>query len=310
MGLGHSHHHGHDHGHNHDHAHVRTTNKKLLTIALLITISFMIAEIIGGILSNSLALLSDAGHMFSDAFSLALSLIAIRFTTKPPTPQRTYGFYRFEILAAFINGVTLAVIAVYIYFEAYQRIISPPEVQGNTMLLIAFIGLLANIAAAWVLTRGNTAENLNMRSAFLHVLGDMLGSIGAIAAGLLIMFFDWYIADPVISIIVATLILFSGWRVTKESVHILIEGSPKHIDVNELNDKLHTIKGVVSIHDLHLWTITSGMESLSCHIVIDPDADPQQILLASKKLIHDAYGIDHVTLQLETEDLKIHEPDI
>ncbi|OUM90460.1 cation diffusion facilitator family transporter [Parageobacillus thermoglucosidasius] len=306
MGLGHHHGHGHEHGHNH--AHGRSTNKKLLTIALTITVGFMIAEIIGGLLSNSLALLSDAGHMFSDAFSLFLSLIAIRFAAMPATEKRTYGFYRFEILAAFINGVSLAAIAIYIYVEAYQRLISPPEVQSTMMIAISVLGLLANLAAARVLMRGNTSENLNLRSAFLHVVGDALGSIGAIIAGLLILFFDWYIADPIISIVVATLILFSGWRVTKESVHILIEGTPKHIDLEEINKKLHSIPGIQSIHDLHVWTITSGMDSLSCHIVIDPGANAQEILLASRKLIHDTCGIDHITIQIETENLKEQEP--
>lgn len=311
MGLGHDHSHGgQNHGHGgHDHSGGRNTNKKMLIIALVLTTGFMFAEIFGGILSNSLALLSDAGHMFSDAFSMALSLIAILLSAKPPSLKRTYGFFRFEILAAFINGITLAVIAVYIYYEAYQRIISPPEVQSNIMLVIAILGLLVNIAAMWILTRGDTSGNLNMRSAFLHVIGDMLGSVGAIAAGLLIMFFGWYIADPIISVIIATLILLSGWRVTKESVHILTEGSPRHIDLKELEEELVKIDGVISVHDLHVWTITSRMEALSCHIVIDPPANHQEILLAAQKMIRDIYGINHTTLQLETENLKHQEPD-
>ncbi|PTQ56524.1 MAG: Cobalt-zinc-cadmium resistance protein CzcD [Candidatus Carbobacillus altaicus] len=296
---------GHEHGHNHGHG--RSTNKKLLRIALSITIGFMLVEIIGGLLSNSLALLSDAGHMFSDAFSLFLSLIAIRFAAMPATAKRTYGLYRFEILAAFVNGISLAAIAIYIYLEAYQRLMSPPEVQSTLMIAISVLGLTANLAAAWVLSRGNTSENLNLRSAFLHVVGDALGSIGAIIAGLLIFFFDWYLADPIISIVVATLILFSGWRVTKESVHILIEGTPKHIDLEELNKTLHSIPGIQNIHDLHVWTITSGMDSLSCHIMIDPGANAQEILLASRKVIRDTCGIDHITIQIETEKLKEHD---
>lgn len=302
---------GHDHGSGSGHDHGRTANRKKLTIALIITVSFMFAEIIGGIWSNSLALLSDAGHMFSDAFSQALSLIAFTLAAKPITSKRTYGFYRFEILAAFINGITLAVIAVYIYYEAFQRIVNPPEVQSNIMLVIAFFGLLANIAAAWVLSRGEgSKENLNMRSAFLHVLGDLLGSVGAIAAGLLIMFFGWYIADPIISIVIATLVLLSGWRVTKESVRILIEATPKHIDADKLKRKVKEIGGVVDIHDLHVWTLTSGVEMLTCHVVIEKGKNTQEMLLLVRGIIHDSFGIDHVTLQIEMEDLAESEPDI
>ena len=315
MGAGHSHNHNHNHNHQAghagpDHTHLQTSNKRLLFAAFLITISFMTAEIIGGIWANSLALISDAGHMFSDAFSLVLSLFAIKLASKPPSAKRTYGFYRFEILAAFINGLTLAVIALYIYYEAYQRLIAPPEVQSGIMLWIAIIGLLANLGSAAILMRGDTKGNLNLRSAFLHVLGDMLGSVGAIIAGALIALFGWYIADPIISIIVATLVLISGWRVTKESVHVLTEGSPLHVDVAELSRNLYTINGVKGIHDLHVWTITSGLEALSCHIVIAPDKNVQEMLLACKRVIHERLGIDHVTLQFESEDLKRLEPSI
>ncbi|AGA68871.1 cation diffusion facilitator family transporter [Desulfitobacterium dichloroeliminans LMG P-21439] len=300
-------------GHNHEqehHSHSQTSNKKLLSIALFITVTFMIAEIIGGIIANSLALISDAGHMFSDAFSLALSLIAMRLAARPASAKRTFGFYRFEILAAFVNGVTLAVISLIIFYEAYRRILEPPMVQSGMMIVIAVLGLLANLGSAGILMKGDTKGNLNLRSAFLHVLGDMLGSVGAIVAGILILLFDWYMADPIISIIVGALVLISGWRVTKESVHVLIEGTPGHINVNELNQQLHTVDGVQGIHDLHVWTITSGLESLSCHIVVAPTKNAQEILLACKHMIQERFGINHVTLQLETEELKRLEPSI
>ncbi|OXS55082.1 cation transporter [Cohnella sp. CIP 111063] len=301
---------GHDHNKS-THAHTRSTNRKNLTIALFITTGFMIAEIIGGIWANSLALLSDAGHMFSDAFSQGLSLIAFSLAAKPVTPQRTYGFYRVEIIAAFINGLTLAVIAAYIFYEGYKRIINPPEVQSNIMLVIAFLGLVVNIVAAWVLSRGEGSKsNLNMRSAFLHVLGDLLGSAGAIVAGLLILFFGWYLADPLISIFIAVLVLFSGWRVTRESINILIGSTPKHIDVSEISKMMLEVEGVISIHDLHIWTLTSGMELLTCHIVVETEKNMQQTLLKIRKVVYEKFGIEHVTLQMETEDLKESEPDI
>lgn len=312
MGFGHDHSRSESESHQHSggHSHSRTSNKKLLLIALFITVSFMIAEIVGGVIANSLALISDAGHMFSDAFSLALSLIAMKLATRPASASRTFGFYRFEILAAFLNGVTLAVISLIIFYEAYHRLLEPPTVQSSIMLWTAIIGLLANLGSAGILMKGDTKGNLNLRSAFLHVLGDMLGSVGAIIAGLLILLFDWYIADPIISIIVGVLVLISGWRVTKESVHVLIEGVPNHVDMDELKQQLHSVDGVIGLHDLHVWTITSGLESLSCHIVIASNKNAQEILLTCKQVIQDRFGIHHVTLQLETEDLQRLEPGI
>lgn len=301
---------GHHHGHGQSHGHSHTSNKKVLLIAFLLTLTFMVAEVIGGILTNSLALLSDAGHMLSDAASLALSLFAFKLGEKKATPEKTYGYKRIEIIAALFNGVTLIVISLYIFLEAFQRFQEPPAVLSTGMMWIAVFGLLINIAVAWVLMRGNTKGNLNMRSAFLHVLGDMLGSAGAIAAALFIMFFGWYIADPIASVIVAVLILISAWRVTKESIHILMEGAPGNINCSAVEKSLLSIPEVISIHDLHVWTITSGFPSLSCHIVVTENADHENIINQTSLLLEGKFSITHTTLQIEGENFSLDENNI
>lgn len=217
--MGHSHNHGHDHGHTHTH----NANKKALLLAFLLTTGFMLAEAVGGYVTNSLALLSDAGHMLSDAVSLGLSLLAFKIGEKRPTSEKTYGYKRIEILAALFNGIALIIISIYILIEAIRRFRESVEVAGVGMLSIAIVGLLINIGAAFILMRGDTSENLNLRSAFLHVLGDLLGSVGAIVAALLILFFGWEVADPIASILVSILVIVSGWRVTKDTLHILME---------------------------------------------------------------------------------------
>jgi cobalt-zinc-cadmium efflux system protein len=211
--------------HNHDHVHdQREGNKKGLIIALAITTGIMILEFFGGLFTNSLALLSDSGHMLSDASSLALSLIAIWFASRPPSPNKTYGYYRFEILAALFNGITLFLISGFIIYEAIQRFNEPPSVSSGTMILIASIGLIANVlSAVSILKKGDVKSNINMRSAYLHIIGDALGSVGAIIAGIVMLVFDWYIADPIISVLVALLILKSAWGVLTQSIHILME---------------------------------------------------------------------------------------
>ncbi|QAV26567.1 cation transporter [Neobacillus thermocopriae] len=308
----HSHdHHGHHHHHVHHHDHSREGNKKGLTIALLITTGIMLLEFFGGLITNSLALLSDSGHMLNDASSLALSLVAIWFATKPASPNKTYGFYRFEILAALFNGVTLFIIAGFIVWEAIQRFYNPPTVASGSMMLIASIGLFANLLSAWVLMRkGDVKNNVNLRSAYLHVIGDALGSVGAIVAGLIMWLFGWYVADPIISVLVALLILKGAWGVVKHTVHILMEGTPITIDLNEVKKVLESIDGVINVHDLHIWTITSGLDSLSCHILIEDHQDSQKVLQEAIHFIEEHFKIQHTTIQIETsqihhEDMKI-----
>ncbi|MGY4113247.1 cation diffusion facilitator family transporter [Aeribacillus sp. SP014] len=294
-----SHHHSHDH-----HDFNRENNKKGLIIALLITVGILLLEFFGGLMTNSLALLSDSGHMLSDASSLALSLIAIWFAAKPASPNKTYGFYRFEILAALFNGVTLFVIAGFIIWEAVQRFFNPPTVASGSMMLIASIGLFANLLSAWVLMRkGDVKHNVNVRSAYLHVIGDALGSVGAIAAGFIMWLFGWYIADPIISILVALLILKGAWGVLKHSIHILMEGTPVTIDQNEVKKALKNIEGVKDVHDLHIWTITSGLDSLSCHILIEDHQDSQKVLQAAIHMIEEKFKILHTTIQIETSQI-------
>ncbi|SEN62856.1 cobalt-zinc-cadmium efflux system protein [Mesobacillus persicus] len=298
--MGHGHSHGHDHGHGHHH---HTNNKKALFWAFVLIATYMVVEFIGGLMTNSLALLSDAGHMLSDAAALGLSLFAIKLGEKDATANKTYGYKRFEIIAASINGATLILISLYIFYEAFQRFMNPPEVQSLGMLTIAIIGLLVNILAAWLLMGGDKEDNLNVRSAFLHVLGDMLGSVGAIAAALLIYFFGWGIADPIASVVVAALILLSGWRVTKESIHVLMEGTPGHLKVDEIKSALLAISEVRSVHDLHLWSITSGVPMLSCHLSISENGGHDDVLHHAQDILHDQFGIDHSTIQVESEEV-------
>jgi cobalt-zinc-cadmium efflux system protein len=301
---------GHDH-HGHQHGINREGSKKGLTIALIITFSIMILEFVGGLITNSLALLSDAGHMLSDSSSLVLSLVAFWFAAKPPSPNKTYGFYRFEILAAFFNGITLFLMAGWIVYEAYERIIEPPTVSSGTMILIAIIGLVANLLSAYFLMKkGNVEGNVNVKSAYLHVIGDALGSVGAIIAGILMMVFEWYIADPIISVVVALLILKSAWGVLKTTIHILMEGTPITIDQKEVKDTLFSIEGVKDIHDLHIWTITSGLDSLTCHVLIEDNKNEQDILQQVIKAIENNFGIVHTTIQIEKADLQHKELEI
>ncbi|WP_175987147.1 cation diffusion facilitator family transporter [Bacillus sp. Marseille-Q1617] len=291
---------GHDHGHDHTHG----GNKKALWISFIIITGYMIVEAAGGFLTNSLALLSDAGHMLSDSVSLGIGLLAFTLGEKVADYSKTYGYKRLEILAAVFNGVTLVLISLYIFYEAYHRFMEPPEVASTGMLVIASIGLVVNIIVAWILMRGDTEENLNLRAAFLHVLGDLLGSVGAIAAALLILFFDWGWADPAASVIVALLVLISGWRVTKDAVHVLMEGTPKNVDLNDVIAAIENVEGIERIHDLHVWSITSGQNALSCHAVVSEEltiCESQELLRKiEQELAHK--GIGHVTVQLESSD--------
>jgi cobalt-zinc-cadmium efflux system protein len=288
----------HHHGHSHDHSHSHTGNKQALLSSFVLIAVFMVVEVVGGLLTNSLALLSDAGHMLSDAAALGLSFFALRLGERAVSQDKTFGYKRFEIIAAGLNGVTLVVVSLYIFYEAVQRFFSPPEVQSQGMLVIATVGLLVNIVAAWILMKGDK-DNLNVRSAFLHVLGDLLGSVGAIVAALLIMFFGWGIADPIASVIVGVLIMISGWRVIKESYQVLMEGAPKQIDMLQVKEALCNLPMVKEVHDLHVWTITSGYPVLSCHITITDHGIHDEILLQSQKILHDEFDIEHSTIQVE-----------
>lgn len=296
-------HHGHDHGHSHGHAHHHVDasgNKKGLAWALGITFMIMLLEFFGGLFTNSLALLSDSGHMLSDSSSLVLSLVAVWFAAKPASSKRTFGFYRFEILAALLNGVTLFLIAGVIIWEAIGRFTNPPEVSSGSMILIAVIGLFANLLSAYFLmSKGDVKNNINLKSAYLHVLGDALGSIGAIAAGIIMKLSGWYAADPIISVLVAVLILRGAWGVITHTVHVLMEGTPSGIDETEVRRALESLDGVADVHDLHIWTITSGLDSLSCHILMKDGQDSQAVLQQAIQTVSETFRIHHSTIQVE-----------
>lgn len=304
MGHGHEHHHdGHGHGHGTGHSHLSSRGEisRRLTWVLAITAAFMIAEIIGGILSNSLALLADAGHMFSDVGALGLSVFAIRLARRPANERRTYGYARIEILAALVNGATLLLVAGLILFEAWERLREPVEIDGVVMLSVAGVGLLVNIIGAFLL-HSHAHDNLNVRGAYLHVLGDLLGSVGAIAAAVIVLTTGWSPADPIISVVIALLILFSAWNLVREATDVLLESAPAHIDVSAVVDELRAIEGLDEVHDVHVWTLTSGFVALSGHGVIDDPATHMPILDEIRARMG-GFGIEHVTFQLELRTL-------
>jgi cobalt-zinc-cadmium efflux system protein len=292
-------HHDHDgHHHHHDRAHRHMSNKRRLVWVLTLTAVYLIAEAVGGYLSNSLALLSDAGHMLTDVASIALAMFALWFSSRPVTSKKTYGYLRLEILAALANGVALVVISLMIFYEALQRIKNPEPVAGIEVMLIAIGGLIVNAISAYLL-HSASSENLNMRGAFLHVISDMLGSVGAIIAGLLIWQFGWTISDPVISVLMCALIIFSSWQLIRESVNVLLEGTPSHINIQAVIEAIMTVRGVLNVHDLHIWTISSGNDALSAHVAIGTEASYEGTLQALQEALRSKFNIGHLTIQIE-----------
>jgi len=291
--------HNHEVAHGHTHHH-HTANQKALLISFLIIFGFMIVEAIGGYLSGSLTLMSDAGHMLSDAVSLGLSFTAMVIGSKISVNNRkTFGYKRFEILAALFNGILLLLISIWIIIEAITRIAQPVTIASGEMMMIAFIGLLVNIIVAKILMQGEKDDNLNVRSAFLHVLGDLLGSVGAVTASALIMFFGWGLADPIASMIVSVIILKSGWSVTRDSINVLMEAKPDNLDLDEIRSRITALEGVNGIHDLHIWTITSGFFSLSCHLTVEEGINHDDMLRQVEQVL-DGYHLEHSTIQIES----------
>ncbi|HEX8718927.1 MAG TPA: cation diffusion facilitator family transporter [Gemmatimonadaceae bacterium] len=291
-GLDHDHEHGHDHGA--DHA-------RRLRVALYITALILVAEIVGGFAANSLALLADAGHMLTDVAALGLSLFASSFGNRPETPKRTYGYRRLEILAAFLNGATLLLVSGFIVYEAIRRITAPEPVGGTLMLIVAAIGLAANVVAARTLHPASSGS-LNVRGAYIHVIGDLLGSVGALIAALLIRFTGWLPADPIASIVVTLLVIRSAWLLVRESVDVLLESTPANISAGAVRTQLEAIPGVESVHDLHVWSVTSGVVAMSAHAIVRESDRHQHVL----EHVHDAmrlFGIQHVTIQLERREM-------
>jgi len=306
IGHAHNHHPGHPHDHVHDqarrvahhHDHARGASQRILLIVLVLTFVYMIAEAVGGYLSNSLALLSDAGHMFTDVAAIALSLFAVRFASRPATPRKTYGFYRLEILAALANGVTLIVLSLLICVEAYHRLRTPEEVQGWTLIWISLGGLIVNLVSAWMLSRAHK-ESLNVRGAFLHVLGDLLGSVAAIAAGVFIIWRGWRWADPAFSVFISVLIIFNSWRLVADAVNVLLEGTPSHINAAAVEQAIGAIAGVRAVHDLHIWTITSDRHAVTAHVVVNDAGESYRILREVREMLAERFALAHSTIQIE-----------
>jgi cobalt-zinc-cadmium efflux system protein len=285
----------------HDHAHAHGPRTRGLAWTLALVVSYTVAEVIGGLVSGSLALVADAGHMVSDAAALALTLLAIRFARKPPTAEHTYGYHRVEILAALVNGATLFAIAAFIFVEAYERLWQPPAIQGGLMLGVATGGLLVNLSGLWLL-HGSHADDLNVRGAWLHVLTDTLGSIQVIIAGALIWAYGWTWVDPVASVLIALLVIYSSWSLIRQSVGVLMEGTPSHIKLDDLRSALEALPDVREIHDLHVWTITSGFVSLSAHVTVHESADAAAVLKSSERLLVERFKIRHTTIQIDRVD--------
>jgi cobalt-zinc-cadmium efflux system protein len=276
-------------------------NRRALTITLVITATYCLVELAGGFLTNSLALLSDAGHMFADVAALGTSLFAIRLSQLPPSASKTFGYHRVEILAAFVNGLTLWLIVGLIFHEAFQRLFDPPAVRSAGMIVIATAGLGVNLASLLVLRRSQ-AESLNVRAAFVHVLGDALGSVGAIVAGVVMLASSWYLADPLVSVGIGVLILYSSWGIVRESVEILMQGTPREMRLEDIEACLCSIEGVREVHDLHVWTLTSGMYLLSVHLVVGRDDAPRPVIDAAQMRLRERFGIGHTTVQVDSED--------
>lgn len=278
-------------------------NRKALWIAVVVTGVVMVVEAVGGILSNSLALLSDAGHMLTDLMSLLLSLIALQLALRPPSSTKTYGLYRMEILAALINGTTLILISLYILYEAYRRFLAPPSIAIHTMLLVAFIGLVANGAAAWAMMR-TSRESLNIRGAYLHIVGDALSSIGVISGGGVIYFTGWTLVDPIISVIICGVILRGAFVLVKDAVNVLLEAAPKEMDLEKIQEAIKAIPGVRDLHHVHMWTITSGLHALSAHVLVDDVLMSRagEILQQINHLLGEKFRVFHTTVQFECEN--------
>lgn len=290
-------------GHAHEHAHRATDrqqSRRALAITLALTTTFTVAEVIGGLLTGSLALLADAGHMLSDDLSLALALAAAWLADRPATWQRTFGYQRAEILAALFNGVSLVAISIWIFIEAAQRFSDPPEIVGGWLLAVAALGLVINVAGAWILSRGR-GESLNRSAALRHVLADLMSSIGVIIAAVVILLTGWALIDPLISVLIGLLVLASSWSVLRDSTRILLEATPRGQDAGEIGAAMTGVAGVREVHDLHVWTITSGFPALAAHVLVGAEENCHARRRELERLLQDRFAIEHTTLQVDHE---------
>ena len=294
---------GHSHGGSAKGGTAAGRHKSRLAAALALTASFMVAEVVGALWTGSLALLADAAHMLTDAGGLALALIAIRFAEKPATPQRSYGYVRMEILSALANAVVLLLLTVYILYEAYQRFLNPPPILGGPILAVAALGLIVNLISMKLLA-GGSSESLNVKGAYFEVLSDMLGSLGVIVAALVVMATGWTLADPIVGAGIGLFIVPRTWNLLRQAVHILMEGTPPEIDMALLEKSLLGLPGVTAVHDLHVWTLTSGLDAMSGHVVVADMPDARPVLVAAGTLLADEFGLKHTTIQIEDEAIR------
>jgi len=285
----------HGHGHAHDH---RSASRQALLVVLGLTLAFTVVEVAGGVLTGSLALLADAGHMVSDVFSIGLALVAVTLAQRPASPRRSFGFQRAEIIAAFVNGIALVLVSAWIVWEAIQRLDDPPEILGGWMLVVALAGLAVNATAAVILVRSGR-QSLNVEAAFRHVIADLLGSAGVLVAALVILFTGWDLVDPLVSIAIAILIVASAWGVLRDSTAILMEQTPSGIDADAVARAIVEVPGVASVHDLHVWRITSGFDALSAHVLVGQGEDCHALLRDVERAIAERFGITHTTLQVD-----------
>ena len=301
-------------GHNQGH---RTASKRSLRISLALITIYMLVEVVGGLISGSLALLADAGHMLTDSAAIGLALLAIWVSGRPASIEQTFGFHRTEVLAAMLNALSLWLIVALIFFEASRRFDDAKDVDGGLMLVVGAVGLVVNLAAAWVLHR-SAEESLNVEGAFLHVIADLLGSVAVVTAGILVMAFGWNVADPIFGIVIGVLILASSLRLLWKVVHVLMEGTPAHLDLHLLCQRLEELEGVTGVHDIHAWSITTGYDALSAHVTADVAVmeNPNLVLQRLRDIASSEFGIAHVTIQLEDsmdgcfEDHHIEHPTI
>jgi cobalt-zinc-cadmium efflux system protein len=295
-------HHTHQHGgqgYGHSHTAVAADNERRVFVVMLLTGGYMIVQAVGGVLAGSLALIADAGHMLSDTAALGLAWVAFRVSRRPATQSKTFGWHRFEVLAAFVNGIVLFALAAWISVEAVLRLTEPVQVLGAPMLVVASVGLLVNIVGFLILQRGNT-ENMNLRGALLHVIGDLLGSVAAIAAALIILWTGWMAADPLLSILVALLILRSAWDLVRRSAHILLEGTPEHVDAAEVRQALREdVPEILDVHHVHVWSLTQERTLMTLHVVVPPTANRDETVRAVNASVHERFGIGHATIQIE-----------
>ena len=285
-------------------------HKGRLKGALALTAGFMVVEAAGGLLTGSLALVADAAHMLTDAGGLALALIAIRFAERPATPQKTFGYVRLEILSALANAVVLLLLTIFILYEAVDRLIDPPPVMAGPMLAVALVGLAVNLASMKLLAAGSS-ESLNVKGAYFEVMSDMLGSLGVIVAALVVMFTGWRLADPIIGAGIGLFIVPRTWGLLRQAVHILMEGTPPEIDVARLEATIHEVPGVQAVHDLHVWTLTSGLDAMSCHVVVEDMARARDTLASINRRMTEEFGLTHTTVQVEDRalrDAETHRP--